>query len=141
VYDTIFELTKLGEEQKANDFRNEFKLPPKRYYWIKIKAYATSGRWKQLREFSDQERSPIGYGPFAECCILHGNQEEAPYYIEKMARGEPEKQVILWGMIKEWQKALDAAAKLKNRNEVLFTLRVLCSEPGVIEIIDGYLRE
>eukprot|EP01127_Copromyxa_protea_P012863 TRINITY_DN3386_c0_g4_i1.p1 TRINITY_DN3386_c0_g4~~TRINITY_DN3386_c0_g4_i1.p1 ORF type:complete len:829 (-),score=130.60 TRINITY_DN3386_c0_g4_i1:29-2515(-) len=141
VSETVSALVSVGEDQKANDFLLEFKVPPKRGFWVRVKALAASGKWKALRELSDRERSPIGYAPFAEFCIKYQKEDEAPYYIEKMGRGEPDKQVLMWGKIGEWSKALHCASKLKDRNEVLFNLRPLCTEPSVITEIDALMRQ
>lgn len=60
-------LTVLRQEKKAKKIRLEFKVPNKRWWWIKIRGFAAAGKWDSLRRFS-QQKSPIGYKPFAEVC-------------------------------------------------------------------------
>ena len=41
-----------------------FKVPEKRFYWIKIRALAEIGAWEKLFIFAKEKKSPIGYAVF-----------------------------------------------------------------------------
>jgi vacuolar protein sorting-associated protein 16 len=48
-------------ERDADQLRKEFNITDKRYYWIKIQAYAKKQYWTQLVELGKKSTSPIGY--------------------------------------------------------------------------------
>ena len=48
-------------EKDADILRKDFNVPDKRYWWIKIQAYAKKNAWVQLLEFGKKQTSPIGY--------------------------------------------------------------------------------
>lgn len=68
VSDTIFKLLFLGRSKEAQKVKDAFKVPPKRFHWLKIQAFADRGDWKGLESFS-KEKSPIGYAPFVSVCL------------------------------------------------------------------------
>lgn len=51
----------LHSEKDADTLKKEFGLPDKRYWWIKIQAYAKKNAWAQLADFGRKPSSPIGY--------------------------------------------------------------------------------
>jgi len=79
--DVMFQLIVDGNEKKAQKLKTDFKVPDKRYWWLKIKALAVSGRWKELETFCKEKRPPIGYGPFVQICLEHDKTGDALRYI------------------------------------------------------------
>jgi hypothetical protein len=71
----------IGDKNESK-LKSDFKVPDKRYWWIKIAAYAKLDNWKKLEKFSKQ-KSPIGFrvnlqilkiNPFSAFCgSLHGS--------------------------------------------------------------------
>ena len=55
----------------------EFQVNDKRFYWCKIKSLSSIGAWSELKRFSEEKRSPIGYAPFVDAYIRGGRSQEA----------------------------------------------------------------
>jgi len=51
----------INYEKDAEVLRKDFSINDKRYWWIKIQAYAKKNAWTQLLEFGKKPSSPIGY--------------------------------------------------------------------------------
>ena len=52
----------LAREYKvADEFRREFKVSDKRFWWTKIIAESSQGNWSELEKFSKSKKSPIGF--------------------------------------------------------------------------------
>jgi len=85
ISETIHKLCMMNEHKQAAKIRSEFKVPDKRYWWLRIKAHAKQGDWMGLDKFSKEKKSPIGYEPFAFVCLERGNSAEAHKYISKIA--------------------------------------------------------
>jgi len=86
--ETIFTVIMAGDMRRADQLRKDFKVPDKRWWWIKVKALAESSNWGELDRFSKSKKSPIGYEPFVTECIAKGNRFEAKKYVVKMAPDE-----------------------------------------------------
>lgn len=82
--DTLSKLIILGQSKRASKIKSDFKVPDKRYWWIKIKALAQIKDWVSLEKFAKEKKSPIGYAPFAALCIEAGALREAEKYIPKI---------------------------------------------------------
>jgi hypothetical protein len=57
--DTIYNCILIGDKSESK-LKSDFKVPDKRYWWIKIAAYAKLEKWDKLEKFSKQ-KSPVGY--------------------------------------------------------------------------------
>jgi hypothetical protein len=53
-----------GFSKRAEKVRNDFKVPDKRWWWVKLKALAGNKDWDGLEAFAKSKKSPIGYEPF-----------------------------------------------------------------------------
>lgn len=83
VHDTIERLLSLGDIKQAEKLKSEYKVPDKRYWWLRITVLAESFQWEELEKFSKSKKSPIGYEPFVEVCLQKQNVEEAKKYLPK----------------------------------------------------------
>ncbi|KFQ73920.1 Vacuolar protein sorting-associated protein 16, partial [Phaethon lepturus] len=61
LHDTVSNLILDGHHKRADQLYREFKIPDKRYWWLKISALATRGDWEEMEKFSKSKKSPIGY--------------------------------------------------------------------------------
>lgn len=61
VSETIYRCTVLGQHSKASKARSEFKVPDKRFWWIKVRALVEIRDWENLEKFAKSKKSPIGY--------------------------------------------------------------------------------
>ena len=55
------EILLINSEKDAESLKKDFSIPDKRYWWVKIQAYAKKNAWPQLLEFGRKPSSPIGY--------------------------------------------------------------------------------
>eukprot|EP00039_Didymoeca_costata_P016266 m.287847 g.287847 ORF g.287847 m.287847 type:complete len:856 (+) comp16368_c0_seq11:226-2793(+) len=110
--DTIYECILSGDQDRANRLKKDFKVPDKRFWWIKVKALGQAGNWAEMERFSKSKRPPIGYEPFAKECIDKSNGFEAKKYIIKIP--SIEERIPLYLKINGFAEAVDCAAQLKN---------------------------
>ncbi|XP_043916624.1 vacuolar protein sorting-associated protein 16 homolog [Protopterus annectens] len=115
LHDTVSMLILRGKYKQAEQLYKDFKIPDKRFWWLKISALAESGDWEELEKFSKSKKSPIGYLPFVEICMKHGNKYEAKKYLSKVT---PEQKVKACLQVGELDQAADAAIERKNENEL-----------------------
>lgn len=60
----ISSLLREGFSKRAERVRVDWKVPDKRWYWVKLKALASNRDWEGLEAFAKSKKSPIGYEPF-----------------------------------------------------------------------------
>ncbi|KAI0208261.1 hypothetical protein LSAT2_007078 [Lamellibrachia satsuma] len=61
LHETVFKLVLQNKPKQAENMRKEFKVPERRFWWLKISALAQAGDWLELEKFSKSKKSPIGY--------------------------------------------------------------------------------
>lgn len=83
IHDTIRELLNVGDLKMAEKIKNEYKVPDRRFWWLRIQAMAEKSLWPELEKFSKAKKSPIGYEPFVEVCLQHHKVDEAKKYLPK----------------------------------------------------------
>ncbi|CAG8563812.1 1119_t:CDS:2, partial [Acaulospora colombiana] len=81
--ETLHKCITLNHSSKANKLKSDFKVPDKRFWWIKLKALVEMRGWDELDKLAKSKKSPIGYEPFVEECIKAMQQREAAKYIQK----------------------------------------------------------
>lgn len=99
MHDTIKELLNIGDVKLADKMKSEYKVPDRRYWWIRIQVYADHFQWEELEKFSKSKKSPIGYEPFVEVCLKHGNIVEAKKYLAKCGSHKKIKWFIRAGLV------------------------------------------
>lgn len=60
----IHKLLIEGFGKRAERVRADWKVPDKRWWWVKLKALAEVKDWDGLEGFAKSKKSPIGYEPF-----------------------------------------------------------------------------
>ena len=85
VHETCLLLLKSNDVKSAEKFRNEYKIPDKRYWWLRIQSLAHLEDWGELEKFSKGKKSPIGYAPFVDICLEKNNRQEALKYLPKVS--------------------------------------------------------
>eukprot|EP01132_Coremiostelium_polycephalum_P002241 gene2241-2763_t len=133
ISDTIYKLILLSQHKRVNNFKSEFKIPDKRFWWIKIKALSVMGDWEELQKFSKEKKSPIGYEPFAEVCLEQNNQIEALKYIPKIV--DVSNRVQFYIQVNYFREAAETAFKDKNI-DLLNLVFKKCTNPEVQNLID-----
>jgi hypothetical protein len=57
-------LIREGFSKRSERVRVDWKIPDKRWYWVKLKALTDAKDWDALEAFAKSKKSPIGYEPF-----------------------------------------------------------------------------
>lgn len=118
--DTIKNLLKEKEEKLAESLRKDFKVPERRYWWLKIDVCAEQKDWHELEKFSKLKKSPIGYEPFVNVCLKYKNRNEAQRYAPRVRDEYKINYYVKTGLLEEAAKyafttknlpALDFVAK------------------------------
>jgi len=133
---TIYRLILLGNNKRAGQLKDKYKVPSKRYWWIVIRALAASGNWPGLEKLA-KDKSPIGYRPFAQICIDEGKNDEAVKYIPKISSAQ--ERITLYASIGRWKEAVDDAINLKDP-ELLQQIAQQCNDPSVANKIQHILQ-
>jgi hypothetical protein len=100
--------------QDVEKIAKKFRVPEKRLWHIKVKSFADSEQWGNLRILADSKaKSPIGFKPFARAAII-GRQpeEEIMRYIKRTST--PEEKFELFCMANMWKRALETAFDMKD---------------------------
>ncbi|XP_031556502.1 vacuolar protein sorting-associated protein 16 homolog [Actinia tenebrosa] len=109
--DTIHQCIIMGNLKVAEQLRKEFKVPDKRFYWIKVRALAESRNWLELERFSKAKKSPIGYEPFVDACLEFNSRIEAEKYLTRVL---PENKVHYYLKLGKIVEAAEVALSQKN---------------------------
>ncbi|TEB19163.1 vacuolar assembling/sorting protein VPS16 [Coprinellus micaceus] len=91
-----------GMAKKAEKFKSDFKVPDKRFWYIKLKALAEIRDFEGLEAFAKSKRSPIGYEPFVKHLIEKGYSKDAVGYVAKC---DSPKRADLYAECGEWRLA------------------------------------
>jgi len=94
IHDTMLQLLRMGDLKEAEKIRIGYKVPDRRYWWLRILTLAEKLNWAELEKFSKSKKSPIGYEPFVEVCLEQDNTREAQKYIPRC----PDKRKVYWYM-------------------------------------------
>lgn len=61
VNETVFKLIRMGYSSRANKVKSEFKIPEKRFWWLKLRALVAKRDWGEIEEWGRTKKSPIGW--------------------------------------------------------------------------------
>ncbi|XP_015590032.1 vacuolar protein sorting-associated protein 16 homolog [Cephus cinctus] len=84
LHDTVKLLLLQNELKLADKLRSEYKLPDRRYWWLRIQCLAEKGLWNEMEKFSKSKKSPIGYEPFMDECLKYNKETEAMKYLPRI---------------------------------------------------------
>ncbi|XP_042326077.1 vacuolar protein sorting-associated protein 16 homolog [Sceloporus undulatus] len=115
LHDTVYNLILEGNHKRADQLYRDFKIPDKRFWWLKINALAEQGDWEEMEKFSKSKKSPIGYLPFVEICMKHHNRHEARKFAPRVA---PEQRVKAFLLVGDLNQATEAAIERKSEAEM-----------------------
>ena len=119
IHQTIFQLTVTNNHKLVEQLRKEFKIPDRRFWWLKILVLAENNDWAELDRFSKLKKSPIGYEPFFEVCVNKGNIAEAQKYLARVPSESLVKCHIKLGQL---EQAAELAFQNKNEDELNLVL-------------------
>ncbi|XP_053605989.1 vacuolar protein sorting-associated protein 16 homolog [Plodia interpunctella] len=117
VHDTVQKLLNQGEVKLADKLRLEYKMPDKRYWWLRILMLAEKNDWDELDRFSKSKKSPIGYEPFVDACLKYLKNDEALKYLPRCRDDIKVKYYVKAGF---YEDAAQVAYEQKDRNALVF---------------------
>ena len=150
VNETVYRLIRGGYGKRAHKIQNEFKMPEKTFWWLRLRALVAKRDWGELEEIAKLKKSPIGWEvrqpiilnywiyahtrqPFYNEILGAGNTKLASGFVPKCSHLPPAERIEMWvkcGMI---VKAGEEAQKTKDLN-TLELLRTKASGPAATEI-------
>lgn len=119
LHDTVKILLLRNELKLADKLRSEYKIPDRRYWWLKIQCLAEQGLWSDLEKFSKSKKSPIGYEPFVDECLKYNEKLEARKYLVKVKDDLKVKYLVKLNMLSE---AAKTAFDQKDASALTFVL-------------------
>ncbi|KAG8236730.1 hypothetical protein J437_LFUL014226 [Ladona fulva] len=139
LHDTVARLLKLGQFKLADKLRIEYKVPDRRFWWLKVVGLAELGEWAELEKFSKSRKSPIGFEPFVDVCLQKDKLQEAQKYLPKVKEEVKVKYYIKAGLLEE---AVQCAYEQKDDDALLY-IQSKCnaSNATLMEKINSYLLQ
>lgn len=112
----------------AEKVAKKFRVPDKMHWHTKVRAFAETGQWNNLRKLADSKtKPPSGFKPFAQAAIQGDrSSSEVLKYIERVAA--PEERFSLFCEAGIWQRALEEAVKLKDERRII-DVKSRCGSP------------
>jgi len=146
VTDTIFNLlcyaaVKLRDSNKliaeSEKLAKKFKVPEKRLWHTKIRAFAATDQWKNMRQLAESRtKVPISFKYFALEAIKHKQEvSDVLWYIQKVADGE--ERYDLFCEAKLWRRALDEAKRLDDIRRVMH-IKSVCNSTEIQQLCDNF---
>ncbi|XP_069181353.1 vacuolar protein sorting-associated protein 16 homolog isoform X2 [Procambarus clarkii] len=142
LHDTVHQLVLDGHIKEAEKLRAEFKIPERRYWWLRVVAHAEAGHWEELANFSKNKKNPIGFEPFVDACLKNTNKIEAQKYAMKVKDENKVTYLTRCGLLEEAVKVAQEQRSVTGLTEVLAAcgsqhqglqsrIQVLLSEPSI----------
>mmetsp|Transcript_16407 Transcript_16407/g.19003 ORF Transcript_16407/g.19003 Transcript_16407/m.19003 type:complete len:1168 (-) Transcript_16407:25-3528(-) len=124
----------LAEGEKL---AKKFKVPEKRLWHTKIRAFSTTDQWSNLRALAESRtKPPIGFKYFALAVIKKEQSVvEILRYIEKVTDGE--ERYDLFCEAKLWKRAVDEAKKMEDIRRIMH-VRTVCNVPEIQRLCEDY---
>lgn len=111
VSSTVYKLITINQGSRASKVKSDFKMPDKRFWWIKLRALVEIRDWDGVATLAKSKKSPIGYEPFVEECVKAGQFTEASKYIQ---RCDPHLRAGLFLKIESYAEAGEEAFQQKD---------------------------
>jgi len=102
VNETIRKCLVNSMAKRAEKVRSDWKVPDKRFWYIKLYALAEIRDFEGLDTFARSKRSPIGYEPFVNHLVDKGYAKQAASYVNKC---DVKNRVDLYVKCGEWKMA------------------------------------
>ncbi|KAI8320114.1 vacuolar protein sorting-associated protein [Martensiomyces pterosporus] len=109
--ETLAKCIVKGNYTRANKLRNEYKIPERRFYWIKLHSLVQRRDWAELARLANAKKPPIGYRPFVDECIQALQYQEASKYIPRCDASE---RAALYLRIGFYHEAAQTASAAKD---------------------------
>ncbi|EJU02203.1 vacuolar protein sorting-associated protein 16 [Dacryopinax primogenitus] len=111
INDTIYKCITTGQSKKAEKVRSDWRVPDKRFWYIKLHALTEARDWEGLDAFAKQKRSPIGYEAFVNHLVSKGFPNQAKNFVP---RCDAKQRIDLYIKCGDWRAA---GAECKERGD------------------------
>ncbi|GAA5842533.1 hypothetical protein JCM9279_003610 [Rhodotorula babjevae] len=135
--ETLRQCLLAGMDKRADKLRAEFKVPDKRYWYLKLRALISLRSWDALDAFSRSKKSPIGYEPFVLELIRAGAHRQAVRYVD---RCDARERVELYVRAGEWESAGRECVRRSERGR-LVDLRSRAPNKVIAAQLEALLQE
>ncbi|XP_037955262.1 vacuolar protein sorting-associated protein 16 homolog [Teleopsis dalmanni] len=115
IHDTALQLLQMGELKEAEKIKSDFKIPDRRWWWLRIQTLSEKFKWEDLEKFAKSKKSPIGYEPFVKVCLAQNNLHEARKYI---LRCRDDRKVHCYIRAELYEEASEAAFEQRDLNSL-----------------------
>ncbi|KAI8809803.1 Vps16, N-terminal region-domain-containing protein [Cladochytrium replicatum] len=89
--ETIFKCLLLGHGNRAAKLKSDYKVPDKRFWWLKIKALIKTQNWDGLKKFA-RSNQRFGFSGIIDSLIKANHITQAQHFLEILIKtGGPEK--------------------------------------------------
>ncbi|KAF5305511.1 hypothetical protein FQA39_LY01602 [Lamprigera yunnana] len=138
VHDTCKRLLELKDLKEAEKVRSNFKIPERRYWWLRIQTLADAGDWAELEKFSKLKKSPIGYAHFVDVCLQKSMLSEATKYLPRVSED-----IIVKYYVKanKFEEAAHIAFEQKDVQGLLYVQSKCQSQVHLIEKINNFISQ
>ncbi|OAL68485.1 vacuolar protein sorting vps16 [Trichophyton rubrum] len=133
VNETIYRLIRSGYGKRAIKIQNDFKVPEKTYWWLRLRGLVAKRDWGELEDLSKTRKSPIGWEPFYNEILWAGNTKLASVFIPKCVSLTVSERIEMWMKCGMVTRAGEEALKAKDL-KALENLRVRITGNSVLEI-------
>ncbi|CAI7810628.1 unnamed protein product [Closterium sp. NIES-54] len=124
VNETIAVCLAAGNHREAQKLKSDFKVPERRYYWLRLQALARLRDWEGLEKLFKERRPLVGLRAFVEACVEQGAVVEAAKYVGRIGdAGEREELSRRFNLPDLTSEAAAAAAAERGEGAILGTLR------------------
>ncbi|KAJ7359364.1 vacuolar assembling/sorting protein VPS16 [Mycena albidolilacea] len=135
VNETIRTLVVNGMAKRADKLKSDFKVPDKRFWFVKMQALVSTSDFEGLDTFSKSKRSPIGYEPFVRHLVDAGYPKEAISYV---IRCDSPRRADLYVECGEWRMA-GKECKERGDKAKLDSIRQKCPNSLIARELDQIL--
>lgn len=137
MHDTCARLLASSDVRAADRFKSDFRIPDRRYWWLRIRALAQLNYWSELEQLSKSKKPPIGYGPFVDVCLEQKNTEEAVKYLPKVSEDFKVKYYVKAG---KYEEAAKLAYEQRDVDALLYVQRRCGGGPAAEKVV-GYVAQ
>lgn len=132
VSETIRTCISNNMSKKADRVKSEFKVPDKRFWYLKLHALTAMRDFDALDAFARSKRSPIGYEAFVRHLVETGHLKQAALYV---MRCDGPKRVGLYVLCEDW-RAAGRECKERGDKKGMEQLRKSCPNSLIARELD-----
>jgi len=123
-----------GINQKIVELVRKFRVPDKRFYYLKIKAFVECERWDLLHRLANDRKPPIGYVPFARA-MMKGSRpvEEVEGVVDRIEPTEDRYEFYI--TLHLFEKAARVGERVRSERMLNEVYRK-CQDPSLRQMID-----